>query len=129
MVNKVILIGNIGNDPEVRTVNDSKVANFSLATTERWKSKNGERKEKTSWHRVTMWRGLAEVAEKYLKKGDKVYIEGKLDYREYEQDGVTKYATDIIADNMQMLGGGAGTKSAPAPASTSVPASDDDFPF
>ncbi len=105
-VNKVILIGNLGKDPEVRHLdNGATVANFSIATSETYKDKNGQKVEKTEWHNITLWRGLAEIAEKYLKKGDSVYIEGKLQTRSYEKDGITRYTTDIVGDQMNMLGG------------------------
>ena len=105
-VNKVILVGNLGKDPEVRYLdNGVAVANFSLATTENYKNKQGERVSQTEWHNIVFWRGLAEVAEKYLKKGDSVYVEGKLRTRRWEdKDGNTKYTTEILADNMTMLG-------------------------
>lgn len=105
-VNKVILVGHLGKDPEVRALdNGTKVARFSVATTESYKDKNtGERIDNTEWHNVTLWRGLAEVAENYLKKGQLVYIEGKLQTRSYEQDGVTKYSTDVVGREMTMLG-------------------------
>ncbi len=105
-VNKVILVGHLGKDPEVRALdNGTKVARFSVATTESYKDRNtGERVDNTEWHNVTLWRGLAEVAENYLKKGQLVYIEGKLQTRSYEQDGVTKYATDVVGREMTMLG-------------------------
>lgn len=104
-INKAILIGNLGRDPEVRLIdNDRKVAKFSIATTESWKDKTtGERVDKTEWHNIVLWRGLADIAENYLKKGDKVYIEGKIRTRSYEKDGVTKYFTEIVGDNMIML--------------------------
>lgn len=98
-VNKVILVGALGADPDVRSMNNGKnVVNLSVATSESWKDKNtGERKEKTEWHRVTIFsEGLARVAENYLKKGSKVYIEGQLQTRSYEQDGVKKYTTEIV---------------------------------
>ena len=105
-VNKVILIGNLGRDPEVRTIeNGAKVANFSLATTESYRNKDGNRVEQTEWHRIVLWRGLAEVAEKYVKKGSQLYIEGRIKTRSYtDQDGKTKYITEIVGDVMQMLG-------------------------
>ncbi len=105
-VNKVILIGNLGKDPEVRHLeNGTPVASFSLATSETYKDRTtGERKTNTEWHNITLWRGLAEVAEKYLHKGDQVYIEGKLQTRSWEKDGVTRYTTDIVANTMTMLG-------------------------
>lgn len=113
-VNKVILMGNLGRDPEVRYMpNGEAVANFSIATTENWKDKSGIKQEKTEWHNIVMYRKLAEIAGEYLKKGRPVYIEGRLQTRKWEKDGVTRYSTEIIADNMQMLGGrdGAGNAS------------------
>lgn len=106
-VNKVILIGNLGKDPEVRHLeNGTAVANFSMATSESYKDRNsGERKIITEWHNIVLWRGLAEVAEKYLKKGDQIYIEGKLKTRSWEdKDGNTRYTTEVVGDNMTMLG-------------------------
>ncbi len=106
-VNKVILIGNLGIDPEVRTLESGvKVCRLSLATSESYTNKEGNRVEQTEWHSITLWRQLAEIAEKYLAKGNKVYIEGKLRTRSYkDKEGVEKYSTEIVADNMQMLGG------------------------
>lgn len=104
MVNKVILLGNLGKDPVVRRLeNGTPVATFSLATSETYKDKEGNKQTKTEWHNIVIWRGLAEVAEKFLKKGDKVYIEGKLTSRSYEQEGVTKYLTEIVGENMTLL--------------------------
>jgi len=105
-VNKVILVGNLGKDPEVRHLeNGAVVANFSVATSESYKDKNGERQTQTEWHNVVLWRGLAEIAEKYLKKGNQVYIEGKLRTRSWDdKDGVTRYTTEVVGDNMTMLG-------------------------
>ncbi len=105
-VNKVILVGHLGKDPEVRALdNGAKVARFSVATTESYKDRNtGERVDNTEWHNVTLWRGLAEVAENYLKKGSLVYIEGKLQTRSYEQDGITKYSTEVVGRDLTMLG-------------------------
>jgi len=104
-VNKVILVGNLGKDPEVRHLeNGTPVASFSLATSETYKDKtSGERKTNTEWHNIVLWRGLAEVAEKYLHKGDQVYIEGKLVTRSWEKDNVTRYTTEIVGNNMTML--------------------------
>ena len=108
-LNKVILIGNLGRDPETRYLpNGDAVANISVATTETWKDKAGEKQEKTEWHRVTMYRRLGEIAGEYLKKGSQVYIEGRIEYREYEKDGVKRYSTDIIASEMKMLGSRSG---------------------
>lgn len=104
-VNKVILVGRLGKDPEVRHLeNGAAVANFSIATSEVYKDRNtGERREQTEWHNIVLWRGLAEVAEKYLKKGDMAYIEGKLRTRSWEKDGITRYTTEVVGDNMTML--------------------------
>lgn len=104
-VNKVILIGNLGKDPEIKYL-ESKVpvAKFPLATTETWKGRDGEKKEHTEWHNIVLWRGLAEISEKYLQKGDRVYIEGRLRTRTWDdKDGNKRYATEVIADNMNML--------------------------
>lgn len=105
-VNKVILVGNLGRDPEVRHLESGAVvASFSLATTESYKDRTtGERKDMTEWHNIVLWRGLAEIAEKYLQKGSQVYIEGSLRTRSWEKDGVVRYTTEIIGNNMTMLG-------------------------
>lgn len=113
-VNKVILVGRLGKDPEVRNLeNGATVANFTMATSESYKDRTtGERKEITEWHNIVLWRGLADVAAKYLHKGDMVYVEGKLRTRSWEKEGVTRYTTEIVGDNMTMLstqrGGGGG---------------------
>ncbi|MFJ9450816.1 MULTISPECIES: single-stranded DNA-binding protein [unclassified Herbaspirillum] len=107
-VNKVIIVGNLGRDPETRYMpNGEAVTNVAVATTESWKDKNsGEKKELTEWHRITFYRKLAEIAGQYLKKGSQVYVEGRLQTRKWtDKDGVEKYTTEIIADTMQMLGG------------------------
>jgi single-strand DNA-binding protein len=114
-VNKVILIGRLGKEPEVRNLeNGATVANFTMATSESYKDKTtGEKKEVTEWHNIVLWRGLAEISQKYLHKGDLVYIEGKLRTRSWEKEGVTRYTTEIVADNMTMLGSkGSGGSSA-----------------
>ena len=106
-LNKVMLIGNLGKDPEVKHFeNGVAKASFSVATTETYTDKNtGQKVDKTEWHNVVMWRGLAEVAEKFLSKGKQVYIEGRIETRSYDdKDGVKKYITEIVADEMQMLG-------------------------
>jgi single-strand DNA-binding protein len=105
-VNKVILVGRLGKDPEVRNLeNGATVARFTMATSETYKDKTtGERKELTEWHNVVLWRGLADIASKYLHKGDQVYIEGKLRTRSWEKDGVTRYTTDVVGDEMTLLG-------------------------
>ena len=107
-VNKVILVGNLGKDPEIRTLESGvKVARFSVATTESYNDRNtGQRVDQTEWHNIVLWRGLAEIAEKYLRKGNQVYIEGKLQTRSYQdKDGITKYSTEIVGQNLNMLGG------------------------
>ena len=105
-INRAILIGNLGKKPEVRYLpNGDAVANFSLATSENYKNKEGVKVEKTEWHNIVMYRKVAEIAEQYLDKGSSVYIEGKIQYSSYEKDGVTRYMTHIVADKMQMLGG------------------------
>lgn len=136
-INKVILVGNLGKDPEVRRLeNGTAVANFTIATSENYKDKNtGERKTITDWHNVVVWRGLADVAEKYLKKGSQVYLEGRLKTRSWDdQDGNKRYTTEVLGDNFQMLGRAneaetsSATSSAPAQkndASTEL----DDLPF
>ncbi len=105
-VNKVILIGNLGRDPETRYMPDGgAVTNVSIATTETWKDKAGEKQEKTEWHRVAFFGKLAEIAGEYLKKGSQVYVEGRLQTRKWQdKDGQDKYTTEIVADRMQMLG-------------------------
>jgi single-strand DNA-binding protein len=142
-VNKVILIGNLGADPEIRHLqNGASVANFRLATSETYKDKTtGERREQTEWHNVVAWRGLAEITEKYLRKGSKVYVEGKLRTRQWQdKDSNTRYTTEIVADEMTLLDrpggeGGAPRASAQTPQAASVsagaPPSDemDDLPF
>jgi len=147
-VNKVILVGNLGNDPDVRYMqNGNAVANVSLATSDTWKDKNtGEQQERTEWHRVVFFNRLAEIVEQYVKKGSKIYVEGRLQTRSWEQDGVKRYTTEIVANEMQMLdsrgGAGAdfgGAQAAPQqssqPQAQSAPAPqnfdnfDDDIPF
>ena len=114
-VNKVILIGRLGRDPEVRYLpNGEAVANFSLATSEQWKDKSGAKQEKTEWHNITMYRRLAEIAGQYLKKGREVYIEGRIQSRKYTgKDGIERTAYDIIANEMKMVGPREGGGAAP----------------
>ncbi len=136
-VNKVILVGNLGDDPEVKTTPSGvPVANFSLATSEAWTDKDGERQERAEWHRLVLWRKLAEIAGQYLKKGNKIYIEGKLQTRSWEDNnGQRRYMTEVIVDNLEMLGGDrAGesrTDAAPATAYSGGGGEnpDDDLPF
>tara|TARA_R110001632_G_scaffold155873_2_gene274130 strand:+ start:88050 stop:88643 length:594 start_codon:yes stop_codon:yes gene_type:complete len=112
-INKVILVGNLGQDPEVRYMpNGNAVANLSIATSESWKDQQGQMQERTEWHRLTMYRRLAEVAGEYLRKGSQIYVEGKLQTRKWQdQQGQDKYTTEIIVDQMQMLGGKGGGQS------------------
>lgn len=139
-INKVILIGNLGADPETRyTANGTAITTVSLATSESWKDKQtGEAKERTEWHRVKFFGRLAEIAGEYLKKGRQVYIEGSIRTDKYtDKEGVERYATDIVANEMQMLGGKDGESRAPAKAKPSAPVQgagpgdfqDDDIPF
>ena len=104
-VNKVILIGNLGRDPEIRYTPDGvAIANVTVATTDYWNDRNtGERQERTEWHRVVFFRKLAEIVEQYLKKGSKIYVEGRLQTRSWEQEGVKRYTTEVIANEMTML--------------------------
>lgn len=124
-VNKVILVGRLGKDPEVRNLeNGAAVANFTMATSESYKDKTtGEKKEITEWHNIVLWRGLAEISQRYLHKGDMVYIEGKLRTRSWEKEGVTRYTTEVVADNMTMLstkGSGSSQSNSYAPAEMST---------
>lgn len=141
-MNKVILIGRLGNDPELKyTPNGTAQAQISLATSEKWKDSDGNQKEKTEWHRIVAWRRQAEFVGEWLKKGQLVSIEGKLQTRSWEQDGQKKYMTEIVADNITMLGsraeGGGGSKTggppkdedAPAASTESIDDDDDDLPF
>jgi single-strand DNA-binding protein len=111
-LNKVTLIGNLGSDPEIRTTaNGSKVATFSLATSRQWNSPGGEKQEKTEWHRCVVWNaresGLADVVEKYCKKGDRIYVEGRIEYRQWQdKENQTRYTTEINVRELMMLGGG-----------------------
>lgn len=113
-VNKVILVGNLGRDPEVRYMpNGEAVCNFSIATTDSWRDKNGQKQERTEWHNIVMYRKLAEIAGEYLKKGRPVYVEGRLQTRKWQtKEGQDRYTTEIVADQMQMLGGREGGGSA-----------------
>lgn len=149
-INKVILVGNLGQDPEVRyTASGAAIANLSLATTESWRDKQtGENKDKTEWHRVVMFNRLGEIAGEYLRKGSQVYIEGKLQTRKWQdKSGQDRYTTEIVANEMQMMGGAGGgqtgggsqaPRKAPSPAQSSGPEPsmmppaddfDDDIPF
>jgi len=128
-VNKVILVGRLGKDPETRSMpNGDAVTSITLATSETWKDKSGEKQEKTEWHRLTFYRKLAEIAAQYLKKGSLIYAEGRLETRKWtDKAGVEKFTTEIIVNEMVMLGGNKSTgAAAPPPADT--PPSDDDLP-
>jgi len=134
MINKVILVGRLGKDPEVRSLDSGdKVANFSLATNEYYKDQSGERKERTEWHNIVCWRGLADVAERFLTKGKLIYAEGKIQTRSWDdKDGNTRYTTEVVVDNLQMLDrgndGGNGTVEKTA-ANSNFAEGDDDLPF
>lgn len=145
-INKVILVGNLGNDPDVRYTQDGRaIANISLATTDSWKDKNtGETVDKTEWHRVVFFNRLGEIVAEYLKKGSQVYVEGRLQTRKWQdKEGNDRYTTEIVANEMQMLGSrssgggnyegsGSDQPSATGPASQPAPANDsfdDDIPF
>ena len=148
-VNKVILIGNLGSDPEVKyTPSGVPVANVSLATNETWNDRNGERQERTEWHRLVVWRKLAEIVGQYLKKGSKVYIEGRLETRSWDdQSGQKRYTTEVVVNDLQMLDGrgdfsdaGPGAPAPPPPAGQESAgggyapqgggeSADDDLPF
>ena len=131
-VNKVILIGNLGRDPEVRhTTGGTAVANFTMATTERWNDPSGERKERTEWHRIVLWAKQAEVAGEYLRKGQQVYIEGSLQTREWtDRDGNKRYTTEVRGQRMMMLGKAGGDRQpVETPAGGDAAYVEDDVPF
>jgi len=129
-LNKVMLIGNLGKDPELRTTaSGQSVVNFTVATSEKYKDKDGKTVERTEWHNVTMWGRLAEIADQYLSKGSTVYIEGCIQTQKYEKDGITKYMTNIIGQTMQMLGGKSEQPSSKEQRSSEQSNSDDDIPF
>jgi single-strand DNA-binding protein len=119
-INKVILVGHLGKDPEVRAIStDRKVANFSLATTESYKNKSGERVDQTEWHNIVFYGPIADVIERYLKKGSQIYVEGKIRSRSYDdKDGIKRYVTEIIGDSMNMLGGRSGNSDSPGASSS-----------
>jgi single-strand DNA-binding protein len=143
-LNKAILIGNLGQDPEIRTTNNgSKVATFSLATSRQWNTPSGEKQEKTEWHRCVVWNvkgtGLADVVEKYCKKGDRLYVEGRIEYRQWQdKENQTRYTTEINVRELMMLGGGRGgdfdsdsdgsRSRAPARSASRTSETFDDFP-
>jgi len=110
-VNKVILVGNVGKDPDIIAFENSKKATFSLATSEKYKDKEGKPVEKTEWHNIVFWGPVVDVIEKYVKKGKQVYVEGKLASRSYEKDGQTRYITEVVGQNLTLLGGAMGGSS------------------
>ncbi len=139
-VNKVILVGNLGKDPEIRSLESGvKVASFPIATSEVYKNKEGVKNEITEWHNIVLWRGLAELAEKYLSKGNQIYLEGRIRTRQWDdKDGNKRYTTEIIGDNLTFLGGGKGSKENQQESASKgesnqneeiVPEADDDLPF
>ncbi len=131
-LNKVSIIGNLGKDPEIRTTpSGKKVANFSVCTSDRWTDKEGKKQESAQWHRLVAWGPLAEIIEKYVRKGSQAYFEGKLDYRKYKgKDDIERYSTEIVVSEMQMLGGKS-AESAPQSSQESmpIPPDDDSLPF
>ncbi len=136
-INKVILVGNVGKDPEVKYLEGGiAVAKFTLATSESYKNKEGQKVDQTEWHNIVMWRGLAEIAEKYVRKGKMLYIEGKIRTRQYGEENNKKYFTEVVADQMTMLGGPrtdgseqVGANAQPAPEMASAAGVPDDLPF
>ncbi len=125
-VNKVMLIGNVGQDPEIRaTSSGAQIAKLSLATNRTWTDSSGQKGEKTEWHRLTVFGKLAGVVDQYVKKGDRLYVEGRIEYSTTEHDGQKKYWTDIVVQELTMLGANEGTQAAPRPPSEP----DDDLPF
>lgn len=137
-VNKVILVGNLGRDAEVKvTASGQSVASFSIATTETW-TKDGEKKEKTEWHRIVLWGRQADTLQPYLTKGKQIYVEGRLETRNWEKDGQKHYTTEVKADRIVLLGGGRGGERSAGdrsdsgytdPLATAAPITDDDIPF
>lgn len=131
MINKVILLGNVGADPEVRALDGGKkVARIRVATTERYTDQQGNKQEQTEWHSVTLWGGLADVVDKYVHKGSQVFLEGKIRTREYDHKGEKRYATEIIANDMKLLGRPKDANEAPSPApAPATPPYSDDLPI
>ena len=131
-VNKVILVGNVGNDPEIKDVNGTKLAQFPLATNESYTNKNGEKVDNTEWHNIKIWRNLADIVEKFVKKGSQLYVEGKIKTRTYDdKDGIKRYATEIIADSIRMIGSkpNVTVSNTSAPAQGDVEGDNGDLPF
>ena len=130
-MNKAMIIGNLGSDPELRyTQNQTPVATFSVASTERWKDSDGNKQEHTEWHRIVVWKGLAEVCNEHLSKGSKVFIEGKLRTRKWEdQDGNIRYSTEIVVRDLEMLGGRLDNSESVPDDGMDVPLPENDIPF
>lgn len=126
-LNRITLIGNTGADPDVRTTQGgTKVARVSLATTRTWKDRNGGKQEATAWHRLTLWERLAEIAESYVRKGDRIYIEGRMEYGSYEKDGATIPTAEVVVTELIMLSGAGERDAAPARTGRSAPSPFDD---
>lgn len=133
-LNKACILGNVGKEPEIRTTNGgSKVATLSVATSRKWTDGKGEKQEKTEWHRLVVWNrgksGLADVVEKYVGKGSKLYVEGAIEYRQYEKDGQTRYITEINVSELVMLGGDKKVDPQPVEAEPEEFEDDSDLPF
>jgi len=133
-VNKVILVGHVGKDPEVQYIKeDVPVAKFTLATSETYRTKQGDKVTNTEWHNIVVWRGLAKVVEQWVKKGSQLYLEGKITTRSYEKDGQTKYFTEIVVNNLEMLGksqgnGSTSSNTSPQQTETKAPANTENIP-
>ena len=129
-LNKVMLIGNVGNDPDVRaTASGTQIAKLSLATNRTYKDASGTPRDETQWHRCTVFGRLVDVVDQYVKKGDRLYIEGRIEYSETEKDGQKRYWTDIVVSEMVMLGGTAEPTATPSAAAPPISEPDDDLPF
>lgn len=133
MINKVILVGNVGKDPEINNLQgDTKVAKFSFATNKSYKDKSGEKKTETQWHNISCWNSLAGLVDQYVKKGMVLYLEGEIAYRSYEKDGQTKYFTEIVANNIKFLSKSNNQETSNSSAQdgiTEIASADDDLPF
>jgi len=129
-LNKIMLIGNLGKDPEVRMAGSAKVVNFSIAVTEKFKSREGNQQEKTEWVNIVLWNKLADIADKYLKKGSPVYIEGKIQTRSWDdQSGSKRYTTEVVGNSLQMLGQKNSNQQEQPTQQAAPPIQDDDLPF
>jgi len=129
-VNKVIVVGNVGADPVLNsTQSGDPVANLSVATSESWKDKEGNKQENTEWHKIVLWRKLADLVKEYVSKGDQIGVEGKLQTRSWEQDGKTRYTTEIVASNIYFLGGKNGSPKGGKQEALDIPDESEDVPF